>query len=226
MAPPGWWIVPSLRDRQGMERCALRSRPAKHAASRRRGASTRRQGDAPLPSLHLRAHKWGSGGARRPPGLKRSFPGDAPAGAANTVNGAIEIIGDEQRAVRHGKDIHRSPNVVVVLDEAGNERFHRSECAIAVQLDDHDIAADLHSAVPGSMPREEHHVAILVAESVAGVKLQPKRGRMGSEQRDWLAELAARVPPTEFRIREIALVAVGIAEIVLAGLGNAIELVL
>src|SRR5262245_33459289 len=49
---------------------------------------------------------------------------------------------------------------------------------------------------------------------------------MGSEQGNRLGELAARVPPAEFRVREVALVAIGIAEVVLAGLCDPIELVL
>src|SRR5580704_1315329 len=166
------------------------------------------------------------GGARHPPGRPRSFPGDARAGAADAIDGTVVIIGDEQRPVFHGKDVHRTSNVVVVLYEAGNEGFHRPECAIAVQSDGDYIAADLHAAVPGSVPRKEHHVAIFIAQPVARVELQAKRGRMGPEQGDGLRELAAGVPPTEFRIGEGALVAIGIAEIVLAGLGDSIELVL
>src|SRR5438552_13887480 len=136
------------------------------------------------------------GGARRPPGRKRSFPGDGPASAADTIDGTVEIIGYEQRPVFHGKDVHRTSNVVVVLNEAGNERFHRPECTIAIQFDGHDVATDLHTAVPGSVPREEDHVAIFISKSVAGVELQAKRGRMGPEQCDRLGELAARAPPT------------------------------
>src|SRR6266404_820315 len=157
---------------------------------------------------------------------KRSFPGVGPSGAADTIDGTVEIIGDEQRPVFHGKHVHRTSNVVVVLNEAGNERFHRLECAIVIQFDGHYVATDLHSAVPGSVPREEDDVAIFISKSVAGVELQAKRGRMGPEQCDGLGELAARAPPTEFRVGEVALVAIGIAEVVLAGLGDAIEFVL
>ena len=44
---------------------------------------------------------------------------------------------------------------------------------------------------------------------------------MGADQGDRLGELVARVAPAEFRIGEVALVAIGIAEVVLAGLGDA-----
>src|SRR5216684_1435758 len=165
-------------------------------------------------------------GAWRPRGRKRSFPDAGPAGAANTIDGTVEIIGDEQRPVFHGKNVYRTSNVVVILNEAGNERFHRPECTIVIQFDGHDVATDLHTAIPRSVPREEDHVAIFISKSAAGVELQAERGRMGPEQCDRLGELAARVPPTEFRVREVALVAIGIAEVVLAGLGDAIELVL
>src|SRR5260370_42271155 len=109
------------------------------------------------------------GGPRRPPGRPRSFPGDARAGAADAIDGTVVIIGDEQRSVFHGKEVHRTSNVVVVLYEAGNEGFHRPEGAIVVQSDGHYVAADLHTAVPGSVSPEEDHVAIFIAQPLPGV---------------------------------------------------------
>src|SRR5262249_4415589 len=67
---------------------------------------------------------------------------------------------------------------------------------------------------------------MLFSKSVAGVEFQPERGRMRPQQCDWFGELAARAAPAKFWIRKIALMAIGISEIVLTGLGNAIELVL
>src|SRR5260370_14638847 len=59
-------------------------------------------------------------GARTPPGRKRSFLGDGPAGAADTIDGTVEIIGDEQRAVFHRQHVHPTSHVLVGLNEAGH----------------------------------------------------------------------------------------------------------
>ena len=64
-------------------------------------------------------------------------------------------------------------------------------------------------------------VAVLRREHVAGVESHAERGRVRSEQRDRLGELVARAAPAEFRVRNVALVAIRKAEIVLARLGDA-----
>ena len=124
-----------------------------------------------------------------------SFPSDAPANTRNTIDGAVEVVRHQQRPVFHGKQIHRPRDVIVVLEEAGDEGLDRPHGAIAVQLDDYNVAAELDGAVPRAVARKEDGVAVCGAESIARVELQAKRGGMGSEQGDRLGELAARVPP-------------------------------
>src|SRR5437667_4848862 len=87
----------------------------------------------------------GSGGTAAPPEVSACLLlGDASA-AGHSIDGAVVIVGDQHRAVLHGKQVDRPPNIVVVLDETGDERLHRPEAAIAIQLDDHDVATDLHA---------------------------------------------------------------------------------
>jgi len=73
---------------------------------------------------------------------------------------------------------------------------------------------------PGAVARDEDRVAIFGREHVAGIEPHAKRGCMRAQQCDRLGELVARVAPPEFLIGNLALVAVRIAEIVLAGLGK------
>src|SRR5262249_17655628 len=161
--------------------------------------------------------------AAPPEASARLLLGDASA-AGNSIDGAIVVVGDQHRAVLHRQHVHGPTDVVVVLDEAGDERLHRPEGAVAVQLDADHVAADLYASVPGAVAGKEDGVTVFAAEPVNRVELQTERGTVGPEQRDRLGELAALASPAEFRIGEVALVAVGIAEVVLAGLGDTIEL--
>src|SRR5262245_65254152 len=61
-----------------------------------------------------------------------SFPSDAPANTRDAIDGAVEVVGDQQRPVFHGKQIHRPCDVIVVLEEAGDEGLDRAHGAIAV----------------------------------------------------------------------------------------------
>src|SRR5262245_49622899 len=92
-------------------------------------------------------------GAPRPR-VERSFSRDATAGPADTINCTVKIIRHQQRSILHRKDVDWTPDVVVVLNEPGDERFHRTECAIVVQFDDHHIATNLYAAIPRSVPGE------------------------------------------------------------------------
>src|SRR5262249_33423939 len=67
----------------------------------------------------------------------------------------VPIVGSQQRAVLHPLDVHRTSDIAVVLEEAGEERlpgFHR---AVLVDIRDHDVAPDLLAPVPRAVPRDE-----------------------------------------------------------------------
>ena len=75
------------------------------------------------------------------------------------------------------------------------------------------------------MARDERLATIFRRERRAGVELDAQRCRMRTQQGDRLDELVAGMSPAKLRIREVALVAERITEIILAGLGDAVELV-
>src|SRR5262245_8118135 len=158
---------------------------------------------------------------------KGSATGGRPLGAvADAVDGAVIVVGDQQRAVLHHQHIDRPSDIIVVLEEAGNERLHRPEGAVRLELHQDKITSDLGAAVPGAMARDDDLVAVGGREHGAGVEAHPQNTRVWAHQRQRLGELIARVPPTELLVRDVALVAVRVAEIVLAGLRHSVEFVL
>src|ERR1700722_18383139 len=91
-------------------------------------------------------------------------------------------------------------------------------------MGDNDVTTELVGPIPGTMTRDDDLVLIARGEHLAGVEAHAERSRVRAHQADRRDELAARMAPAEFRIRNIALVAIGRAE-ALADLGDAVELV-
>src|SRR5262249_35902663 len=110
------------------------------------------------------------------PPFEASFSGSVAAHAANAIDRSVKVVRDEQRSILHRQDIDGTPDIVVVLNETSDEGFHRPECAISVQLDDHHITTDLDAAIPRPVSGEEDHVAIFVSKVAAGVEFEPERG--------------------------------------------------
>src|SRR5262249_956057 len=106
----------------------------------------------------------------------------------------------------------------------GHERLPRFDAAVAVERHIDDVAADLGRLVPRAVARDEDAAAILLWEHRAGIEAHAERSRMRTELGDRRHELAAGVSPPELVVGNVALVAVGVAE-VLAHLGDAVELV-
>src|SRR5262245_22964169 len=182
----------------------------------------------PPENVGKRGRKEKVRGRRAALDVKRvSATGGCPlAAVADAVDGAVVVVRDQQRAVFHDHHVGRPPDVVVVLEEAGHERLHRPEGAVRFELHHHKVTSDLGGAVPRSMARDDDLVAVGGREHCAGVEAHPQRRRMWTQQCDRLGELIAGATPSEFLVRDVALVAIGEAEIVLAGLGQAVELVL
>src|SRR6266446_6395003 len=147
------------------------------------------------------------------------------AAVSDPIDCAVEVIGNQHRPIFDELYVGRAPNIVVVLDEASDERLDRLHCTVFAEVGHNNIPADLLSSIPGAVTRDEDRVAILRREHIPGVEPHPERGRMRAQQCDRLGELVARVTPPEFLIRNVALVAIRVAEVVLAGLGEPIELV-
>src|SRR5262252_1353411 len=143
-----------------------------------------------------------------PPSTLRVSATGRPLGAvAHPVDRAVVVVGDQQRAVLHHQHIDRPSDIIVVLEEAGNERLHRPEGAVRLELHQYKITSDLGAAVPGAMAREDDLVAVGGREGCTRVEAHPQSPRVWAQQREWLGELIARVPPAELLVRDVALVA-------------------
>src|SRR5262249_16154898 len=92
---------------------------------------------------------------------KEAATGGRPLGAvAQPVDCAVVVVGDQQRAVLHDQHIGRPTDIVVVLEETGNERLHRPEGAVRLELHQYKITSDLGAAVPGAVARDDDLVAV------------------------------------------------------------------
>src|SRR4029077_12633300 len=87
-------------------------------------------------------------------------------------------------------------------------------------------AAGLVGPVPGAVPRQKDGVAILRREHSPGIEAHAQRRRMRPKLRNRLGELAAAVAPAEYRILDVAAVAIRKAEIVGSRVEEAVQLVL
>src|SRR5215472_17498375 len=145
----------------------------------------------------------------------------------HAIDGAVVVVGNEQRSVLHDLHVDGTADVIVVLDEAGDEGLYRFDGAVLVERRHDDVAADLLGLVPGAVAGDEDRVPVFGREHVSGVEAHAERRAVRSQERHGLRELLhAIVAPAELLVRQVALMAIREAEIVLAGLGETIELVL
>src|SRR5580692_3443235 len=158
--------------------------------------------------------------------LETSAPGDFIVAVGDAVNRAVIVVRNEQRAVLHRLHVDRPADVLVVLQETSHERFLHSHRAVLVEVDDVNVAADLVGLVRGAVPRQKDRVAILRREHSPGIEAHAQRRRMRPELRNRLGELAAAVAPAEYRILDVAAVAVRKTEIVGSRVEQAVQLVL
>src|ERR1051325_4528785 len=69
----------------------------------------------------------------------------------HAIDGAGVVVRDEDRAVLHLLNIHRPADILVVDQEAGDERLDRLHPAVLVELHERDAAAELVAPVPPSV---------------------------------------------------------------------------
>src|ERR1700744_3806086 len=61
----------------------------------------------------------------------------------DAIDGAVPVVGDQERTVLHLHHIDRPADIFVVLQETGDQRLHRPHGAVLVQMDDDHVAAGL-----------------------------------------------------------------------------------
>src|SRR2546426_2158689 len=147
-------------------------------------------------------------GRRAPPSIKRSLlAGDARAAITDAIDRAVKVVGQEQRPVRHHLKVHRAGDVIVVLDEPGDERLDRLHAPVLVEINGDNVAADLVGPVPRSVAGDEDRVLVLLREHVAGVEAQAERRTVRAQQGGRPRELVTGSTPTKLGIRQVSLMA-------------------
>src|SRR5262249_24215415 len=104
----------------------------------------------PPENVGKRGRKEKVRGRRAGPDVQRASAngGGPPAAVADAVDAAVVVVRDQRRAVFHDHHVGRPTDIVVVLEEAGDEWLHRPEGAVRFELHDHKITSGLVAAVP------------------------------------------------------------------------------
>src|SRR6185437_8436192 len=132
---------------------------------------------------------------------------------ADAIDRAGPVVGNEDRTILVQDDVVRTAEIALVaLDPAGSEHFLLGILAVGSDVDAHDAAALVLVAIPGAVLSDQDRVLVLGGELVAGIELHAERSHVRAELEDRRGELRALVTHGEFRIGNVALVAIGIAE--------------
>src|SRR5262249_34867016 len=102
--------------------------------------------------------------------------GHARAVVSHSIDRAVIVVGDQHRAVLEDHEVSRAPDIIVVFNEARDERidgFHRT---VLVEGHHDDVAAELLGSIPRAVARDEDGIAVFRREHVAGVEPHAERG--------------------------------------------------
>src|SRR3984957_324918 len=144
---------------------------------------------------------------------------------ADAIDRAGPVVGNEDRTILVQDDIVGPAEIALVaFDPAGSEHFLLG--ILAIRADDyaHDPSALILMPVPGAVFGDQDVVLVVGGKLVAGVELHAERSHVRAEIEHRRGEFRALVTHRKLRVRRVALVAVGIAEM-LAQLRDHVELV-
>src|SRR6185312_8380980 len=143
---------------------------------------------------------------------------------ADLIDGARLVVGDQQGTVRRLQDIGRAAEDLLIIQPCAGEDRLLGILAVGPDRNEDNPIAVLLVPVPRTVLGDEDPVLVLSRELVAGVELHAERRDMVAEVHHRRREFGAFVAHAELRIDDVALVAIGVAE-VLAEVGDMIELV-
>src|SRR5258708_33688978 len=78
----------------------------------------------------------------------RTLSSDARAVVSDSIDRSVEVIRDQHRSVLKDQQVSRASQIIVVFNEARDERIDRSHCAILVEGHHDDVAAELLGSIP------------------------------------------------------------------------------
>src|SRR3984957_299901 len=114
--------------------------------------------------------------ARKLPSSSRPF---LLAVVPEAVDGADEVVGNEQRTVPILLDVNRAAEIVAVVIPAFSKRDRGpGDVAIILEEGHHEARANRHGAVPRAVLGREDRSLVLRRELIAGVEGEAEVGRM------------------------------------------------
>src|ERR1700722_5143792 len=114
--------------------------------------------------------------ARKLPSSSRPF---LLAVVPDAVDGADEVVGNEQRTVPILLDVNRAAEIVAVVIPAFSKRDRRSgDMAVILEEGHHETRANRHGTVPRAVLGREDRPLVLRRELVAGVEGEAEVGRV------------------------------------------------
>src|SRR6516162_7352208 len=132
---------------------------------------------------------------------------------ADPVNRTGIVIGDQNRAVLGKQNVIRAPVIFALrVDPTRGENILLGVLAVWIDRDANDATTLELVTVPRTVLGDEDIVLVFRRELVASVELHAKRSHMRAKLIGRGRELRTLVPHGEFRIRNIALMAIRIAE--------------
>src|SRR3981081_1373927 len=144
---------------------------------------------------------------------------------ADAIDRTGPVVSDEDRTVLVQNDIGWTAEITLITFEpAGCEHILLGILAIGTDGDTHDPRALIFMPVPRAVFGNQDAVLVLGGKLAAGVELHAERSHVGAELQHRRGELRTFVTHRELWIRQVALMAVRIAE-VLAELRDHVELV-
>src|SRR3984957_1246122 len=144
---------------------------------------------------------------------------------ADAIDRASPIVGNQNRAVLGQDDIVGPAEITLVAFEpTGCEYFLLGVLAVWADDDAHDARALVFMPVPGTVFGDQNVVLVVGGKLIAGVELHAEWCDVGAEIEHRWGEFRTFVTHRKFGIRSVALVAIGIAEM-LADLRDHVELV-
>src|ERR1041385_7692907 len=170
---------------------------------------------------------WNDGGMKRLRSRWRPQPRSLQSllAEADAIDRAGPVVGHQHRAVFRQHDVGGTAEIALIaLEPAFRKDLLLRVLTVGTDDDALDPRALVFMPVPGAVLGDEDVVLVLGGELIAGIELHAERRDMGAEVQHRRGELRALMPHREFRIRQVALVAIRIAEM-LADLVDHVELV-
>src|SRR5882762_201149 len=133
---------------------------------------------------------------------------------ADAIDRTGPVVSDENGTVLVQDDIGRAAEIALVAFEpAGREHVLLRILAVGPDGDPHDPGALIFMPVPRAVFGDQDTVLVLGGKLAAGIELHAERSHMRTEIEHGRREFRTFVTHRELRIRQVALVAIRIAEV-------------